>query len=88
MPSDQSVKAALELTVTYDLHCEQIDDPDPDWLAEEMAKLLERFSASARLAEHKLSCELCRNGFTCKRKDELEKLTGNEKGENACKNQD
>jgi hypothetical protein len=33
---------ARDIVVTYDLHCEQIDDPDPDWLAEE---ILSRFAA-------------------------------------------
>jgi hypothetical protein len=32
------MERARDLTVLYDLRCERIDDPDPDWLAEEMAK--------------------------------------------------
>lgn len=27
-------KRARDITVDYDLHCEAIDDPDPDWLTE------------------------------------------------------
>lgn len=40
---------ARELTVLYDLHCEAIDDPDPEWLEGEIAALL----AKVRLEEAK-----------------------------------
>ena len=46
---DREMVLARELAVNYDLHCEAIDDPDPEWLIAEVAALLVEVRAEAKL---------------------------------------
>jgi hypothetical protein len=74
-PADWAKKEARELVVEYDLHCEAIDDPDPEWLEEHITALLTRLVESQKEADIKAAQILVNKTMKDGELFNIEKLT-------------